>query len=241
MVWKVGQSGNPFGRPRENKAPPPKVNLRDYYLREELHRALADGLEDPLRFQHQQMMNPELPAPIRAAIAAQITPYYHPRLGSITPPNLIEVEVTVPRFETIDQAESFILDLAAMVGDTKLSMESAKALTDIVTEWIHSKRAGEDIEIKRLNAGQSDGEQVIRVVGGLPTIPGTDIIMPGDPADPTLVNGPTLEYTPGESVPMDSIAQTKTASIWHSDGTYETVTVATDRSTDRSKAPVPGE
>jgi hypothetical protein len=33
------------------------MSLRDYYLKEELVAAQAEGLEDPLRFQHKQMMD----------------------------------------------------------------------------------------------------------------------------------------------------------------------------------------
>ena len=66
------------------------MNLRDYYLREELHKALAQGHKDPLRFQLEKMQDESLPIGLRCAIANKITPYYHPRLGIATPPKFVE-------------------------------------------------------------------------------------------------------------------------------------------------------
>jgi hypothetical protein len=61
-----------------------------------------------------------------------------------------------------------------------------------IQNWIYNKRADIEVEIKRLNAGQETGEQVIRIEGGMENLPGTNILMPhqlnGHSADGLLAN-----------------------------------------------------
>jgi hypothetical protein len=139
---------------------------------------------------------------------------------------------------------------AQLVAAGRVDIESGEVASARLLDWIHSKRAGQDLEIKQINAGQSNGDTTIRIVGGLPAIPGTDIIMPGDPADPSLVNGPTLEYAPGESVPMEplnghrsTVHQTMTEAMaqYKQDLQRWKESRSTDRSTDRATAQEPAE
>jgi hypothetical protein len=171
------------------------MNAREYFLKEELIKAKEHGLEDPLSFQHKVMMDQSQPLALRTLIANNITPYYHPKIGIATPPKFIEVQVEVPEFKTIEEAEAFLVKLTVMVGAGELTPESALNLSTLVRNWILSKHAAAELEIKRINAGQETGNQVIRIEGGLPELPGSNITMPrlnGNRADGLLAPQPQV-------------------------------------------------
>lgn len=136
MVWKKGQSGNYSGRPRkytglkEAQAEDPlaRNHFRAAIIRDEYRYAAVEmGLDDPIEFQHRQMQNDSLPIGLRVAIAANIAPYCHPKLGITQPPRFIETTVEVPDFKSIEEAEAFLAGLARRFGNSELGSQSALA------------------------------------------------------------------------------------------------------------------
>jgi hypothetical protein len=207
MVWKPGQSGNYSGRPRKyvglQEAKVDDPNARNHFkaaiTRDEYRYAAVEmGLHDPVEFQHKQMMNESLPMGLRVAIAANISHYCHPKLGVTAPPRFIETVVEVPEFKSIEQAESFLASLAQLFGSSELGSQSALDLSTLVRNWISAKHSAQELEIKRLAANDSNGDQVIRIEGGLPTLPGTDIIMPKLPTGPDVIEHPPQLADPAE-------------------------------------------
>jgi hypothetical protein len=221
MVWKPGQTGNPNGRPRKYPVdgkypqPPPGVDPRDFYglaaYRDE-YRNIAEqhGLEDPVLYQHKLLSDDKLPVGLRATIAAAIAPYYRPKLGLQTLPRMVEIQVEVPNFQTVEEAQAFLIKITSLVGSGELSLSTGIDLGTLVRAWISAKHAAMEIEIKRLNATQDIGPQRYTITGGLPALPGTDIIAPQlnghhlelsankDPITGTQINGAQAP-TPGES------------------------------------------
>ena len=207
MVWKPGQTGNPNGRPRKYPKVPEGMQTQghDFFrtmaLRDE-YRAIAEAqdLEDPVLFQHRLLTDETIPKSHRAVIANQIAPYYRPRLGIMEPAKYVQTPIEVPEFTTIEEAEAFLLQLAQRVAAQELDLDSVAAVSARVLDWVHSKRAGLELQIKRLNATGDTGDTTIRIEGGLPQLPGTDIIMPE-----RELNGHQLELTavvnPQASVP----------------------------------------
>jgi hypothetical protein len=197
MVWKPGQTGNPNGRPRKYPRLPEGMETygHDFFrtaaLRDE-YRAIAEAqdLEDPVLFQHRLLSDMSLPAATRAAIANQIAPYYRPRLGLMEPAKYVQTPIEVPDFASIEDAEAFLLLLAQRQAAQELDLDSVAAVSARVLDWVHSKRAGQELEIKRINATGDTGDQVIRIEGGMPQLPGTDVIMPDQ-----HLNGHHLELT----------------------------------------------
>jgi hypothetical protein len=198
MVWKPGQSGNLNGRPKKYPRPPDDVTQQTAYnlfkaaaLRDE-YRAIAEAqdLEDPVLFQHRLLSDTSIPANIRAVIANQIAPYYRPRLGIMEPAKYVQTPIEVPEFADIEQAEAFLLQLAQRVAAQELDLDSVAAVSARVLDWVHSKRAGLELQIKQINASQDTGEQTIRIEGGMPSLPGCDVIMPN-----LELNGHQLELT----------------------------------------------
>ncbi|MFS8114775.1 hypothetical protein QD460_23850 [Rhizobium jaguaris] len=196
MVWKVGQSGNPSGRARE--ASRDKEALK--------YRAMAEAqnLIDPILFQHQLLEDKAIPYPVRAQIAANITPYFYYKLGVIIAPKFVASPIHIPSFQSAEEAEDFLLSLSQQEAAGQIDSESAGIVHGRVLDWIHSKRVGQDLAIKQANANQLPGDQVIRIEGGLPPLPGTDIIMGNDHM---------IDHQPGESLPMESLASRAKSTI----------------------------
>jgi hypothetical protein len=208
MVWKPGQSGNLNGRPKKYRAAedmPERLvynSLKVAAIRDE-YRAIAEAqdLEDPILFQHRLLSDETIPAPTRAVIANQIAPYYRPRLGVMEPAKFVQTPIEVPTFATIEDAEAFLIQLAQRVASQELDIETVATVSARVLDWIHSKRAGQELEIKRLNATQDTGDTTIRIEGGLPELPGTSITMPqlnGHEHNSLPGQGQVIEHQPAE-------------------------------------------
>jgi hypothetical protein len=204
MVWKAGQSGNPNGRPRKYPAVPDGIDPRYYYKQtatvKEEQRYTPEGelvLEDPVLFQHRLLGDNSLPVGLRASIAAAISPYCHPKLGLVSPPRFIENEVEVPDFKTIEEAEAFLATLAQRFASSEIGAQSALDLSTLVRNWISARHATEELELKRLAADAYTAPRVIRIEGGLPDLPGTNVIMPTQPGQPeALEHEPAPEALP---------------------------------------------
>jgi hypothetical protein len=211
MVWKPGQSGNRNGRPRyayhwdgHKIVEEDKTEYNNYKsaIQRDEYRKVAEGLnlDDPIEFQHKAMMDSTLPIGLRVAIAQNIAPYCHPRIGLLSMPRYVETPIEVPQLQSIEEPEAFLLTLSRRVGAGELDIDSASEIILHVQGWINSRRHGEELEIKRLNADASAAPPVIRIEGGMPELPGTNIIMP--------TQGPSVlehEPTPAtESLPTST-------------------------------------
>jgi hypothetical protein len=68
-------------------------------------------------------------------------------------------------------------------------------ISEHVRNWVNSRRHGIELEIKQLNADSANSTQVVRIEGGLPDLPGTNIIMPEPNTSPVIESTPALEPT----------------------------------------------
>jgi hypothetical protein len=207
VVWKAGQSGNYNGRPRaayhwdgekivedtsEYHAYKASIKrkreeadkMQDQY-KETITSLIKNGLAstdelplpDPVLFQHKLLGNELLPIGLRVAIAQNIAPYCHPKVGLISMPRYVETPIKVPAFQSIEEAEDFLLGLSQRLGAGELSIDAATQVTVQIQAWIHSKRQGQELDLK-IQAATATGPQVIKILGGLPNLPGTSVIMP---------------------------------------------------------------
>jgi hypothetical protein len=94
-------------------------------------------------------------------------------------------DIELPTFQTIQEAESFKLELAQREFRGEVSHRAVVIAYERVDNWIDdqradaaSARADAELELKRLAADQSTVPQTIRIEGGLPALPGTNITMP---------------------------------------------------------------
>jgi hypothetical protein len=166
--WSPGQSGNPNGRPSGAR------NKTSYALRERLK---ARGDKDPAEFLSELVSNESEPKELRIAASGQLMPYYHSKLGAIpVQPDLVYFEqaVTLPRPTSIREAYENILKLTEMKALGQLDVVSADSLINDQRTVLNAM-----VDEAKLDAAQGGSpEQVIRIEGGLPELPGTTILMP---------------------------------------------------------------
>ena len=225
-AWKKGVSGNPAGRPR-GKAEHRKV----LKARQEVFAAVAEFVVDAdknYKSSVQLLMdfanNEKLQPSLRISAAQAAAPYQFARKLSVAPPQFIHTEVGVPDFDSIEAAESFLAELTTRVASAELDYQSSDEIARRVQGWINNKRADQELEVKRLNAGQESGDQIIKIEGGLPSLPGTNVTMPHEANGHVLADndaqglltpqpGPrTIEHVEAsssqiESTPTDPSAQ----------------------------------
>jgi hypothetical protein len=198
MVWKPGQSGNLNGRPKKYQATEDMTDRVIYHslkiaaIRDE-YRAIAEAqdLEDPVLFQHRLLSDETIPKPTRAAIALGISQYYRPRLGVMEPAKYVQTPIEVPEFQSIEDAEAFLLQLAQRVAAQELDTQSVAEVSARVLDWVRSKRAGMELDLKMATLPPPPGTPIHFVIeGGLPPLPGTNVTMPEDkPPKGTTFNG----------------------------------------------------
>jgi hypothetical protein len=120
-------------------------------------------------------------------------PYLYNKLAPIAPPPtliLLEEQVVVPhsRPTTLAEVRENIAYISQLKSDGRIDRTWAESL-------IFDQRALNDSlvdEAKLLAAGEANADRVIRIEGGLPSLPGTEIIMPNlTPALENEVSSPT--------------------------------------------------
>jgi hypothetical protein len=106
-----------------------------------------------------------------------LAPFLHSKLAAKPQPpdpQYIEEAISLPRPATIRQAYENIAILTEYKATGKIDIATADSL---IADQRVILNALID-EAKLLAAGQGQDEQVIRIEGGLPLLPGTNVIMP---------------------------------------------------------------
>jgi hypothetical protein len=172
MPWEPGKSGNPNGY----KGP------RDRARREVFERIRGlehlDALETLSTIQNDANTDPS----IRVAAASALAPYCHPKLQATLTPRFIDLEIEVPEFTHVSDAENFLARIALLTARGHLDIQSAQELSGLVKLWIDSQYQREEFNYKISPPETRDA--TIRIEGGLPALPGTNTTMP------TLEHGP---------------------------------------------------
>lgn len=215
--FKPGQSGNPNGRPVG------AANRRSV----ELYQRLRDrGDVDPAEFCSSIVSSPTEATELKLQAANYLLPYLYNKRGTITPFRYIEEPVQLPRPATIEQANANIARISEMKALGHIDLDFAESLIADNRTIANNLIAEEELKLK-LSAAGGLGETTIRIEGGLPQLPGSNITMPtlnGKEHDllppqppPTLQQNADGEYQPArDQEPTESV----TAS--DSDGSVET-------------------
>jgi hypothetical protein len=219
MVFQPGQSGNPKGYNG-----PRHTSNRHRVHREVAEQIKALGHKDALLTLSEIQNDPTKDDNLRVSAAGLLAPFQHPKLQAIPTARFIENPIDVPDLQTIEDAESFLAKIAVSTARGELDFQSALELSTIVKAWIDSKNAHTTIDLKAVAQNATDGDQVIRIEGGLPSLPGTNVTMPrlehganvnGYPLlEPSTLNPSTIdgvhEATPNESSPNETTSQEPT-------------------------------
>jgi hypothetical protein len=118
-------------------------------------------------------------------------------MQSTPTPRFIDLQLDVPEFTHVSDAENFLAKIALLVAKGHLDIQSGQELSGLVKTWIDTQYQKEELQFKISPPDQRD--TTITVQGGLPPLPGTQIDMPklnGHPADPYALAAPK-DVVPG--------------------------------------------
>jgi hypothetical protein len=190
MTWEPGKSGNPNGY----KGP------RDRARREVFERIRGlehlDALETLSTIQNDSSTDPA----IRVAGASALAPYCHPKMQSTPTPRFIDLQLDVPEFTHVSDAENFLAKIALLVARGHLDIQQGQELAGLVKLWIDSQYAKDELAYKISPPETRDA--TIRIEGGLPALPGTNIMMPMLDGHATNGNGHAALAAPTDEVPQ---------------------------------------
>jgi hypothetical protein len=189
MTWAPGQSGNPNGYkgPRERR----RKEVFDI-IKNLGHK---DALETLSYLQHNEQIEPGL----RIAAAAALAPYCHPKMQATPTPRFVDLQIDIPEFTHVSDAENFLAKIALLVARGHLDIQSGQELSALVKAWIDTQYARDELQFK-INPPETRDTQ-IHITGGLPQLPGTTITMPvlnGHAVSEQLLSAPTDVIPPDD-------------------------------------------
>ena len=184
MPFDPGVSSNPKGRP------PGSRNKRTQQI---LDLITSRGDKDPLDFLSEVISsNGQYPAELKVTASNILAPYCHSKRGTLPAPRFVEEAIQVPDFQTIDEAQDFQKEIARRAAAGELELQTSLDISTLIGNWIRSRQATIELDLKV--QGQGGGVEKILIEGGLPPLPGTDIIMPERNGVPHEL---TIEHDPG--------------------------------------------
>ena len=122
-------------------------------------------------------------------------PYKYSKRGTLQAPRYVEDAISIPDFTNIQEAQNFLADIARRAGAGELELASANDISNLVKNWVLSVTAQDELQLK-IAKEHPQGPQEIRIEGGLPELPGTNVIMPhinGASGQGTELNGKTID------------------------------------------------
>jgi hypothetical protein len=162
-LWSPGESGNPNGRP---------IGARNRRTKEIINQIISSGNQDPL-LTLSDLQAKSTDEGIRATAANMLAPFMHSKLTATPAPRYIENPVVFPHPHptTVDQVNENIAHLKQELAADRLDLDFYNALL-----------AGEYAHIATFKAREDVPENTtIHITGGLPPLPGCEIIMPDTP------------------------------------------------------------
>jgi hypothetical protein len=140
--------------------------------------------------------NEKVPSSLRISAAAAAAPYQFYKKASVAAPQYLHTPITVPDFQSIEEAEAFLHELSQREGRKELESQSVSTITARIRAWINNKRSDQELELKRIAQDYNPGDTTIRIEGGLPALPGTNITMPINGGGPGLLEHAVQSNTP---------------------------------------------
>jgi hypothetical protein len=176
--FKQGQSGNPNGRPVGSP------NKRSAALAERL-RERGDIV--PADFCSLIVSNQTESTELRLQASNYLLPYLYNKRGTVAALRYIEEPVDLPRATTLEQVNSNIALISEMKALGRIDLDFADSLISDNRTIANNLIAEEELKLKMIAAGETTGEQRIVISGGMPPLPGCEIIMPELNGDPVML------------------------------------------------------
>jgi hypothetical protein len=90
------------------------------------------------------------------------------------PKQKMDLTTQAPLLTTAEEGESY---LAQLIMELASELEPIE-LASMIRAYIRAKRDGQELQLKQIEAGAST-EVHVKITGGLPELPGTNVILPG--------------------------------------------------------------
>jgi hypothetical protein len=183
----LGHTNNPNGRP---------VGSRNRRTEEVFNRLEARGDKYPADFLSAIVTSETEPKELRVQAANFLLPYKYGKRGVIPVARFILEQIEVPTFNTVQEAEAYLAHIPVLLGRGELDSQTALELSTLVKNWLDSIYARQEYDIKL--AAQGGGrDTTIRIEGGLPPLPGTNVIMTETAVGMNGHNGhPAIDHEP---------------------------------------------
>ena len=198
-------------QPGHTFSPGRRHGSRNKRTAEIFNRLENRGDLDPADLLSSIVTNNQEPKELRIQAAGLLMPYKYSKCGTAPVQVYIDVPLDCPEFSHLSDAEQFLAKVAALVARGQLDFQAGQNLSALAKNWIDSQYAREELTIKQINAGTTERDQTIRIEGGLPALPGTNITMPvlnGHAVSEQLLSAPTDVVPPdGHPTPGEAKAQ----------------------------------
>ena len=203
--WK-GASGNPDGRK------PGSRNRRTAEIVQQINKMIYAGQgQDPL-VRLFELTNSEDGA-LAASASNMLAPFLHSKVQPSPLPRFIEAAPELPPLTSLQNAVQSIALISAAMAENRLDVQSGQDLIASINAYI----SGRNIQaIEELQArvdliesqAQNQPPQTQNVVGGLPPLPGTNVILNRQPVAPEIDHDPApsweSKHEPSSSEPSET-------------------------------------
>ncbi len=126
-----------------------------------------------------------------------LAPYVHSKRGATIVPRYVEHPIDIPEFQTVEDAEKFLGIIPSLLNSGQLDAQLAQDYSTLTRNWLSAQYEKQEFRLKEANANYQPGEHVIKIQGGLPALPGTNILLPNI-NNGERVNDTTLPLGPPE-------------------------------------------
>jgi hypothetical protein len=188
-------------QPGHTLSPGRRLGSRNKRTAEIFNRLENRGDLDPAALLSSIVTNNEEPKELRIQAAGLLMPYKYSKCGTAPVQVYIDIPLDTPEFTHLSDAEQFLAKVAALVAHGQLDFQAGQNLSALAKNWIDAQYAREELAIKQINAGTTEHEQTIRIEGGLPPLPGTNVTMPLLDGHATNGNGHAALAAPEPAVP----------------------------------------
>jgi hypothetical protein len=171
MTFVPGNVANPNGRPKGSR------NKQGRELDEAIEESKRLGHPHPYLQMSIIANDPNVPVERRDMFLKECAVYRCPK-----PKQSVAIETQLP--EDISTA-----DIAKIIKDLSHELEPAE-LMGMLLSLAKSRREDRELQLKIDHIGDPDKPEHIVIDGGLPPLPGTNVIMPGMNGN----QGPTIEH-----------------------------------------------
>jgi hypothetical protein len=203
MTFQPGIAANPNGRPKGS---------RNRRTQEILDLIQGRGDKDPLDALSEIVTTNKDPN-IVATAANMLAPYVHSKRGTLSAPRFLPDTVEVPAFRSITEAEDYLASIPVLLGKGEIDSQTALELSTLTKNWLDAIYAHQEYDLK-LQAQGGGSDQTIRIEGGLPPLPGTNVIMSktaigtnGHNGHPAIDHKPTVNDSLNGQVVSSALAQ----------------------------------